>query len=151
MKIYTVPFSAITMTNDADQDIWILGSGSSKPLIVHEWEVTSNMTTAEALTLRLMRRTTAGSGGTAQTIVPLDPGNTVSSGATLSTLATTPGTAGDIIKGFQWQQAGQPVGKLYTPETRILMVVSTYLALHLGTAVAASRTVSGYVTFEALG
>jgi hypothetical protein len=68
----------------------------------------------------------------------------------VSYLVTTPGTIGDIIMGWQWSQLA-PMDFLPTPETRIVIPPSGRLCLNLSTAVASTRTWSGWVCWEEIG
>lgn len=147
LRLYVIPFDALTVTNDADQDIWELVAPAAGPCILHGFSLTSATTTDERVRLRLVRRSTTGSGGSASTEVPLEDGNTMAAGAALSTLVTTPGTIGDILKGWQWSQQGELL-YLPTPELRPSISVSARLALNLQTAVASSRTWSGWCSWE---
>ena len=65
----------------------------------------------------------------------------------IGTLVTTPGTIGDIIKGWQWSQQGELL-YLPTPEMREVLSVSSFLCLHLQTAVGGTRTWSGWICWE---
>jgi hypothetical protein len=146
-RLYVIPFDALSVTNDSDQDIWELVAPSTGPCVLHGFSLTSTTTSDERVKLRLVRRSTTGSGGTGATEVPVEDGNTMAAGAALSTLVTTPGTIGDILKSWYWSQQGE---LLYLPTPRLQPVISTgaRLALHLGTAVASTRTWGGWVAWE---
>lgn len=148
-RLYSAPLDAISVTTDSDQDIWEMVCGSTYRAVLHEFALTSNSTTDERVRLRLVRRSTTGTGGSAITEVPLDGGNTRSNGTSVTALVTTPGTVGDIIAGWQWSQQDELLF-LPTPECRIIVSESARLALHLNTAVASTRTWSGRVIFEEL-
>lgn len=75
--VYYVPFDALSVTTDADQDIFELTAAASKRVILHGISLTSSYTTDERARLRLMQRTTAGSGGSGATEVAADDGNTM--------------------------------------------------------------------------
>jgi hypothetical protein len=145
-RLYSVPLDAISVTTDADQDIWELTAPATKLLVLHSFSLTSSQTTDERVRLRLMRRTAGGTGGSNTTEVPLDAGNAVAATGALVTLATTPGTAGDIIAGWQWSQQGELL-YLPTPEMRVVVAASGRLALNLQSATGGTRTWSGYVTW----
>jgi hypothetical protein len=148
-RIYVVPFDALTVTNDADQDIFEFVNASSSIVYLHGFSLSSSTTTDERVRLRLVRRSTTGSGGSASTEVPLEDGNTMAAACAVSTLVTAPGTIGDILKGWQWSQQGELL-YLPTPELRPSVSVSARLGLNLQTAVASSRTWSGWVAWEEL-
>ena len=112
---------------------------------MHSFEIYSDAIAAAALNLRLLLRTTDGTGGTGQTEVPADPANQTATAA-LTTLVTAPGTAGSIFCEYHWEQMG-PLIYLPTPEMRITLDVSTRIALNLQTN-PASVTFSGWVCWE---
>lgn len=145
-RLYSVPFENVTVTAAA-QDVWAITTAATKQLILHAFSLTSAYTTDERVRLRLLRRTTAGTGGVAGTVVALDQGNAIAAASSMSYTVTTPGTAGAILYGWQWSQQGELL-YLPTPEMRPVVSVSSYLALNLVAAPGASRTWSGSVTFE---
>ncbi len=146
-RIYTVPLDAISVTTDADQDIWEIATASTKQAILHGFSLTSSYTTDERVRLRLIRRTASGSGGSAATILAADQGNAIAAATTVETLNTTPGTGTNILNGWQWSQQGELL-YLPTPEMRDVLSVSSFLCLNLQTAVGGTRTWSGWVRFE---
>jgi hypothetical protein len=150
MKLYTIPLDAISVTTDADQDIFELVAGASNPCVLHGFSLTSTNTTDERARLRLVRRSTTGTGGGAATEVPVDDGNTTTITAALNTLVTTPGTIGDIIKGWQWSQQNELL-YLPTPEMRPSIIAGGRLCLNLQVALGGTRTWSGWVCWEELG
>lgn len=146
-RIYQIPIDAINVTNDADQDIWELVAPAGGKVTLHGFSLSSATTTDERARLRLVRRSTTGSGGSASTEVPTDDDNTMAAGAALSTLVTTPGTIGDILGGWQWSQQGELL-YLPTPELRPSVSASARLALNLQIALGGTRTWSGWVAWE---
>lgn len=146
-RIYTFPLDAISVTTDADQDVWELGTASTKQAILHGFSLTSTQTTDERVRLRLIRRTATGSGGASATIVATDQGNAVAAASTAKTLQTTPGTGSTILNGWQWSQQGELL-YLPTPELRDVLSVSSFLCLNIQSAVGGTRTWSGWVRFE---
>lgn len=146
-RMYVVPLDALSVTTDADQDIFGLSSNASKQVILHGFSLTSSYTTDERARLRLIRRTAVGSGGSAATSVALDQGNGVSASTTVRTLDTTPGSGSTILQGFQWSQQGELL-YLPTPELRPVMSVSGFLALNLQVALGGTRTWSGWIKWE---
>jgi len=147
-RVYKVPFDALSVTNDADQDIFEMLPGSVRDIVLHGFSLTSSNTADERARLRLVRRSTTGTGGAGATEVPIHPGNTNTADCAVATLVTTPGTIGAILMGWQWSQQGELL-YLPTPEMREVAVKSgDRLALNLQTAVAATRTWSGWVCWE---
>lgn len=146
-RIYIVPFDAITVTNDSDQDIFEIVGGSSAITYLHGFSLSSTTTIDERVRLRLVRRSTTGSGGTGATEVPVEDGNSMAAASAVSHLVTTPGTIGDILNGWEWSQQGELL-YLPTPELRPSISPGARLCLNLQTAVASSRTWSGWVAWE---
>lgn len=146
-RIYSVPLDAISVTTDADQDIFGIGSNSAKQVILHGFSLSSSYTTDERARLRLIRRTAVGSGGSAATSIAADQGNAIAATATVRTLDTTPGTGASILNGWQWSQQGELL-YLPTPELRDVISVSSFLCLNLQVALVGTRTWSGWVRWE---
>lgn len=149
-RIYTVPFDNLTVTNDSDQDILELVGASGYPFALLAFELYSSITTDERVRLRLVRRSTTGSGGSGATEVRMDGGNTVSPQTAVSTLVTTPGTIGDILHAWYWSQLA-PLIYRPTPQEIIEVPSGGRLGLNLATAVASSRAWSGFVTWAEYG
>lgn len=145
--VYYVPLDALSVTTDADQDLFEIVAAASKRVILHGFSLSSTYTTDERVRLRLLQRTTTGSGGSGATEVAADDGNDTAATAAVSTLVTTPGTAGDILAGFQWSQQGELLF-LPTPEMRPVVAKSSRLALNINSAVGGTRTWSGWVCWE---
>lgn len=149
-RIYSIPMNNLSVTNDSDQDIWEMVNSSASACILLGFELYSATTSDERVRLRLLRRSTTGSGGAAATEVSLDGGNTVAAGAALSTLVTTPGSAGAELLAWYWSQLS-PLVYLPTPEEQIIVPPSGRLALNLQTAVASTRNWSGHVRWAEIG
>lgn len=145
-RIIYCPIPDVTVTTDADQDIFRLNAGANNKYVLHAFEVYSAVIAAEALSLRLVRRTSDGTGGTAQTEVNADEDDGTITAA-LTTLVTTPGTAGDVLAHFEWEQLG-PLVFLPTPELRPKVQESGRIALNLQTALGGSTAMSGWVAWE---
>jgi hypothetical protein len=144
--LYSAPFENITVT-DAAQDIIFLATSSSVPLRIHSIRVSAGVTTDVRARIQLIRRTTAGSGGTGITPSELFSRNSVSAATTVTHSRTTPGTAGDVIHAEQWSLL-VPFDWTPTPEFRPQVGVSGYIGLHLAAGTGASRVMSGSVIFE---
>lgn len=149
-RVYTAPLDAITVTTDADQDIIEMVGASGYPFALLAFELYSSLTTDERVRLRLVRRSTTGSGGSALTEIRQDGGNSVAAQTAVSTLVTTPGTIGDIGPSFYWSQLA-PLIYRPTPDEVMSAVSGGRLCLNLQSAVASSRTWSGFVTWKEYG
>lgn len=144
--LYTAAFENVALTNAA-QDILFLQTTANVPIIIHEITLSTDVTTDVRARLQLLRRTTAGSAGNAITPKPVDERNTRSATTTATDMRTTPGTAGDILDNDLWSLL-VPWARLYTPETRIRVAHSGFLALNLVAGTGASRNLSGKIVFE---
>jgi hypothetical protein len=149
MSVYTVPFSNLSVTNDSDQDIFEITAPSDAAVILHHFEFYSAVTTDERVRLRLVRRSTAGSGGAGATEVPV-AGTAAAVGTAVVQLNTTPGTVGDVLLAWYWSQLS-PLIYLPTPECRIILPPGGRIGLNLETAVASTRNWSGFVKFQEIG
>lgn len=145
-RIVYAPFDGISVTTDADQDIFEILAASTAKIILHEFQLTSAAETAEALNLTLRRATGAGSGGSGVTEVLRDEDASAITGS-MTTLNTTPGTAGAVLENYQWEQLG-PLHRLWTPETRPIINMSGRIALNLATALGSATAMSGFVIWE---
>lgn len=143
-RMVICPFRSVTIGADATQDLWSLMAPATNKLILHGWEITSDSITSVLLECALLRLSAVGSGGTAATEVMLDTDNGAIVGA-VRYGDTTPGTPGDVLMGFAWEQRG-PLGMIYTPEMRPVIEVSTGIALVCDTSDAFEM--SGWVCWE---
>lgn len=148
-RVFTAPLDAISVTTDADQDLIELVGASGYPFALLAIELYSSLTTDERIRLRLVRRSTTGSGGSALTEVKCDAGSAAAQTA-VSVLVTTPGTIGDICEAFYWSQLG-PFIYRPTPEEIVENASGGRLCLNLQSAVGSTRTVSGMVKWKEWG
>lgn len=144
--IYSAPFENITVT-DAAQDIVFLATSSSVPILIHSVRLTAGVTTDVRARIQLVRRSTAGSGGTGITPSEYNGRNTVSASTTATYARTTPGTVGDVLQAEQWSLL-VPLDWTWTPETRPHVPVSGYVGVNLAAGTGASRVISGQIIFE---
>jgi len=143
-RIYYAPFDDIQVTTDADQDVWELGAVTNK-VILHAFQMTSELISAEAIDLRLVRRSTSGNG-----VAVTEVRRNVDDAAPLALveqLATAPGAIGDIMMGWKWEQLG-PLDFLPTPEMRPVIDAGTFLCLNIQSALVATTGWSGYLVWE---
>ena len=138
------PLNSITVGADATQDLWSLMAAATNKLVLHGWEITSNAIAATLLEVTLLRLSAVGSVGAAATAVKLDTDDGAITGSA-RVGDTTPGTPGDILAGYQWEQLG-PLGMIYTPEMRPVIEVSTGIALVCNTS--AAFEMSGWICWE---
>ena len=138
------PFRSVTIGSDATQDLWSLMAAATNKLVLHGWEISSNSATAVMLEVCLLRLSAVGTEGTAATEVMLNTDDGAITGS-IRYGDTTPGTPGDVLAGYAWEQLG-PLGMIYTPEMRPVIEVSTGIALVCDTADAFEM--SGWVCWE---
>jgi hypothetical protein len=145
-RIVYTPFRSVTIGADGTQDLWSLMASATNKLKLHGWEITSDSITAVALEVALLRLSAVGSAGATATEVKADTDDGAITGS-VRTGDTTPGTPGDVLQGFGWEQLG-PLGMVYTPEMRPVIEVSTGIALVCDTSDAFEM--SGWVCWEEL-
>lgn len=146
--IYSASFENVSIT-DAAQDILFLASSASVPILVHAIRVTAGVTTDVRARTQIVRRSTAGSGGTGITPAEYFGRNSVAAATVATVGRTTPGTIGDILHAEQWSLL-VPFEWIPTPEMRPHVPVSGFLGLHLIAGTGAARVMSGSVIFEEL-
>ena len=143
--IVTCPFAAIAVGADATQDVWSLMAPAARAIKLISWEVSSADIAAEIIPFTLKRITATGSGGNTATEVKTHEGDEATIVGVVRTADTTPGTAGDVLAGYQWEQLG-PLREVYIPEVRFTIGATDGIALVIDAATA--FTMSGYVTWE---
>jgi len=143
-RMVQAPLNSVTIGADATQDLWSLMAASTNKLILHGWEISSDAIVATLLEVTLLRLSAVGSVGAVATAVKLDTDDGAITGIARAG-DTTPGTPGDILAGYQWEQLG-PLGMIYTPEMRPVIEVSTGIALVCNTADAFEM--SGWICWE---
>jgi len=143
-RMVIAPINSITIGADATQDLWSLMAAATNKLILHGWEISSDAVAATLLEMTLLRLSAVGSAGAVATAVKLDTDDGAITGVA-RVGDTTPGTPGDVLAGFQWEQLG-PLGMIYTPEMRPVIEVSTGIALVCNTADAFEM--SGWICWE---
>ena len=143
-RMVITPFRSVTIGADATQDLWSLMAAATNKIILHGWEISSDAIAATLLEATLLRLSAVGSVGAAVTEVKLDTDDGAITGS-VRVGDTTPGTPGDVLAGFQWEQLG-PLGIIYTPDMRPVIEVSTGIALVCNTADAFEM--SGWICWE---
>ena len=143
-RIYYVPLDDIQITTDADQDVWELSAVTDK-CVLHGFELTSSAITALPVDLRLLRRSSTGNGAAVTEVrANVDDSQPL---AVFEQIATVPGTPGDILMGFKWEQLG-PLLHMPTPEMRITADAGSYLCLNIQSALSVTTGWSGWVCWE---
>jgi hypothetical protein len=145
--LYTANISNVS-SGTAAVSILCIGSSAAVPILVHEWRLTSAGTTDVRYPLQVIRRTAGPTGGAAVTPRPLNLRNTVAATATVTSLPTSDGVAGNVLEAEQWSVL-VPYSRIYTPDERIIIPVSSWLCLGFVSAPAAVN-ISAEVIFEEL-
>ena len=143
---YQAAFENVTIT-DAAQDILFLATSSSVPAKIIGIRLSAGVTTDVRARIQIVRRSTAGSGGSSITIGEVDSLNSRAAATTVTSARTTPGTVGDVLHGEQWSLL-VPFDYTPVPEGRIEIPVSGFVGVHLVAGTGASRVLSGSVLFE---
>ena len=146
-KIVYGALVGVSITSDADQDIWNLVVAGGARIKLHGFELTSDTLVAELVSLSLVRVSTASTTTGAAITPQVRDGADGALAGSLRAGDTVPGTPAGNLMGWQWEQLG-PVGVVYTPEMRPISTTSTSngFALHCHTSVA--MTVSGWECWE---
>ena len=138
-----------TSSGTSVTDVLVLETSATVPILIHEWRMTSAATVDTRLVAQILRRTTAHTGGTTITPRPLNSRNTLAAATGVFGVDTTPGTAGVIIESELWSVL-VPYSRIYTPDERIYVPISGFLALSFTTAPGSAVNLSADVFFEEL-
>lgn len=145
--MYTANISNVSL-GTASTDIWTLGTSAAVPVLIHEIRLTANQTVDTRLSLQILRRTTAPTGGVVVTARPLNKRNTVAAASVITTFPTVVGTAGDVVEAESWSEL-VPFSRILTPDERIYVPVSGWLSLFITTTLVAVNA-SAIIYFEEL-
>lgn len=153
-RFYTVTFEQVSVT--AAQDLFQIIGASNKVLRIHSVSVADTDTTLDtnqqlALRCRLLPATvTNGSGGSAPTPQPFEPGDAAASftaKANSTTKATTGGTASVI-----WEDGCNVYGGYNLPfESYPIVIPSTSFVFELLSTVSGTCQLSGTCVVEEIG
>lgn len=154
-RVYVAAFDNVNI-GTAVQDIFSIKAGSVNGVELHYLELNAaGVTSAAEIRMRLKTFTptlTAGSGGSAPSMNPLDQGDSKSATATVrandTTQATTTGTAVNLMY-WQWNVL-LPFQYLPAPEDRPVIEATNQLILDLQASIAATTTVSGIIKWREL-
>lgn len=156
-RLYQIPIAFTAVT--AQVDFFEITAAAEKPCKIHEIYLANGTEVGDAqeeqLTMKLKRANgsvTSGSGGSAPTPVGVDPRDT-SPGVAAEVLNTTKlvvgsGTITDE-RPYSWNVRTE-FHKIFTPETRPMIVGGEKKVLELLTTPADSITIGGYVLVEEL-
>jgi len=135
----------VIANSDGVLDIFELIAGANKPIDLVKFRFESSNIAADNVRLRMVRRSTTGSGGV--TGVPVknnEGGGTIT--AVVEFDVTTVGSVGDILAAYQWEQLG-PLEEIYLPEERIHVQEGGRLCLEIVSAIPNDANWSGYVVW----
>lgn len=155
MAIFTVPITAVSVS--AAQDLWSIKAGTTRPVILHSFNLGQRgLTTVDAMRLRIRRvpaTMTQGSGGTAPTPVNISPGGSAS-GVTAHINDTTQATSSGTIV-TEWEDILQALnGIIYMPppEDRMVFDAGSGFVIDTPTVFAGgAATMSGAMVYEEVG
>lgn len=143
---YSASFEDIDVS--AAQDLVEIAAGAAVPITINRIEVSWGGTTQEVCRVRLVRRSDAGSGGSAVTPRALNARNTVASAATVNRNVTTPGTAGNVLWTTQ-QNLVVPIDELFGLDSlKVTVGGGERIGLHLVNPPAATRKCSVTVFYS---
>lgn len=151
--MYTTNFDAVTVTAAA-QDIWEFVAGATVGILIHSFRltfvptITSGVAQDVRAQIRILVRSTTGSGGTAVTPRPVNPRNTVAAATTTTRTVTTPGTNGNVWSADQISVI-VPYERVFTVDQRIFVPAATRWCMNLEASVGALAA-SSEVYFEEL-
>lgn len=149
---YTTQFANVSITNAA-QDIWEFVAAAGVSVLIHwikltfEPTITSGVAQDVRARLRLVERSTTGTGGSAVTPAGLNPRNTVAAATTTTRTVTTPGTVGDV----RWSEQVStivPFDLIFPADGRQPIQGGGRLCLELPAGLGAAYNASSSVLFE---
>lgn len=146
-RIVRCPIENRTIGNaDGVLDLFELIAGANNKLKLIGFRFESDAVAAESVRLRLVRRSTTGSGGVAGVEVENDEDDGAITAA-CSFDVTTAGTVGDILGAYRWEQLG-PLEEKFIPEEMIMVQEGGRICLEVAAAIPTDSAVSGYVVWE---
>lgn len=153
-RIYTIPFSRVTIT--AVQDLWNAAATASMVFELHSINLgCESATAAEECAIQIKRMTATVTNGTGGASVTPVPNASTQAAATItcrcndaSTRATTSGST-TVLFSDTWQMTNGYVFQ-WAPEDRLQFSLSQNLIIGLETAPSASHVSSGVITVAEL-
>jgi len=148
---YRARITAVSITNTpTTSDIIECLAATTNPITIHRMVLNcKSVTTSEFYNIQLLKRTTAGSGGSAGTVVPKADINTRSAGLT-TTLGrtTTVGTASTVYGDWDWNIL-VPFDEVHGKNAmEIEIPAATRFSLFINAQLAGTRVFDGYIDFE---
>lgn len=141
---FTATFENVSVSAAA-QDLIEMTASSAVPFILERVVVTCGTTSQEIGRLQILKRTTAGSGGSAVTPRAKDPAGP-SASTSVNRTVTTVGTGGNAFDSLEWNIV-TPAEFNYKPEG-ILVASGERVAVYLPAALGGSRNMSMTVEFR---
>jgi hypothetical protein len=145
-RINGVSISATPTTSDIIECL----SGSTNPVTIHRIALTCrSVTTSEFYPVQLLKRTTAGSGGSGATIVPKADINTRSAALSANVgRVTTVGTASTVYGEWDWNLV-IPFDEVHGKSAmEIEIPAATRFSFFINAQLAGTRIFDGYIDFE---
>lgn len=153
-RLYTATFRAVAVT--AAQDLFAIVAPTDAVVAIHDIDIsqTSDVGDAAEELIRVSLKSgasSAGSGGTLTTAIPIQYGD-AAFGGTVRINDTTIATSGTIVvhRSTAWNVRA-PLNIIFTPETRPILSPSRRFVVGLIVAPADSLTMNGTITFEEIG
>ena len=153
-RLYTSTFTGVAAS--AAQDLFSLLTPADLIAEVHELHIAQDSDvgdSAEIIEIIRVRsgQTTVGSGGTAPAMERKEGGDAAAT-CTVRANDTTQASSGTIIAKYHWGwNVRVPFEKVWTPETRPLLIPSTRMTFELMANPSSAITVSGTLVFMELG
>lgn len=152
--VYDIPISAVGAT--VAQDLWEITGHAARPFVLLGFSISqsSDFGDAQAENLQVLVKsgqTTSGSGGTAPTPSPTEPGG-AAAGFTAEINNTTKASAGTIVThDSRTLNVAVGLDVVYTQEQQKLMAAGRRLTIELVNAPADSLTLNGTATVQEIG
>lgn len=148
---YRARINAVSITNTpTTSDIIECLTGATNPITIHRIELyCKSVTTTEFIPVQLLKRTSAGTGGSGGTIVPKADINTRSAALTSNVgRVTTVGAASTVYGEWDWNLVipfDEVHGKM---AMEIEIPAATRFSFFINTQLAGTRVFDGYIDFE---
>jgi hypothetical protein len=152
--IYDITFTGVTIS--AQQDLFEIVGHANRPYVLLALHLSQSSEVGDAqeegLAIQIKSgQTTSGSGGTAPTPTPTEPGG-AAAGFTAEVNNTTKASAGTIVThgSYNWNVRG-PLDIVFTQEQQKVMAAGRRCTVELGTTPADAITASGTLTVQEIG